>query len=238
MAKRQKPSAKPQTSPKPQDCASADQTIIRAAFGCGDSLAQTIEAMCFKAAAAAGKILYPCGETAETILLLHGRARDIAYGRNGGVVVLHNLEAGEFYGAWMALGGALSPAQVESVTATRSGHFDATSLVRLMESYSCVALAVSMQLAQRLEKMRNRMAETVLLSATGRICAELSRMAEAAPGRTIHPIPVFTEMAVMAQTTRETVSRTISSLEKRGIFLRDADGLHLTAPHRLQEMIY
>ena len=38
-------------------------------------------------------------------------------------------------------------------------------------------------------------------------------------------------------TTRETVSRTISVLEQRGIIRRDGKTLFIVAPQRLEEMI-
>ncbi|MGQ4828612.1 helix-turn-helix domain-containing protein [Enterococcus faecalis] len=37
--------------------------------------------------------------------------------------------------------------------------------------------------------------------------------------------------------TRETVSRTIGDLERRGIITREDDGLRVIAPHRLEELI-
>jgi DNA-binding MarR family transcriptional regulator len=86
--------------------------------------------------------------------------------------------------------------------------------------------------------MRRRMVESVLLSATGRVCAELERLAKLSPDQTIRPVPVFSELATMVQSTRETVSRTISQLEKRGVLRREDGGLRVVAPHRLAELIY
>jgi len=37
--------------------------------------------------------------------------------------------------------------------------------------------------------------------------------------------------------TRETVSRTINTLERRGIIHREDDALVIVAPHRLEEMV-
>jgi DNA-binding MarR family transcriptional regulator len=51
-------------------------------------------------------------------------------------------------------------------------------------------------------------------------------------------MPVFAEMALALQTTRETVSRTINGLEKRGIVKRADNALAIVAPHRLEELIY
>ena len=215
----------------------ADRLLIREAFGCGDQLVKIITELCHLAEAQAGAQLYPRDDAGETVLLLAGQAREVAYGRNGGLLVLHRLAPGEFYGMLVDPGAADSPPQVEGESVTRGAHFTGAALIRLMESYSCIALAVSRQLARRLEQLRRRMTETVLLSAVGRVCAELARLAEADADRTIRPLPVFTELAVSTQTTRETVSRTVSQLESRGILKRVEGGLKLVAPHRLDELI-
>jgi CRP/FNR family transcriptional regulator, cyclic AMP receptor protein len=110
--------------------------------------------------------------------------------------------------------------------------------VRLMESYSCVGVAITRHLSGRLATMRRRMVEAAMLSATGRIAAELLRRADASEDRTIRPMPVFSDFAITVQSTRETVSRTVSQLEKRGVVKRVEGGLQIVAPHRLEELVY
>ena len=51
-------------------------------------------------------------------------------------------------------------------------------------------------------------------------------------------MPVLAELAQRVQSTRETVSRTVSQLERRGILRRGDGGLAVIAPHRLDELIY
>jgi hypothetical protein len=74
------------------------------------------------------------------------------------------------------------------------------------------------------------------LSAVGRIHAELWRRAERS-GWTISPPPVLAALALDLQTTRETVSRTVSALERRGVVRRTPDALIVVAPRRLEGMI-
>jgi CRP/FNR family transcriptional regulator, cyclic AMP receptor protein len=82
------------------------------------------------------------------------------------------------------------------------------------------------------------MVEGATLSAPGRIHAELLRQARAGEAMTIRRMPILSTFALHVQTSRETVSRTISALEKRGIIKRDADTLTVVAPHRLEELIF
>ena len=54
---------------------------------------------------------------------------------------------------------------------------------------------------------------------------------------TIRPAPVIADLALRVATTRETASRAVNGLERRGIIRRDGDGLTVVAPNRLEEMI-
>lgn len=221
----------------------AECALIRRAFGCDGALSEVVIALARRSALARGQRLFPLDDRDETTLLTAGRAQEIAYGRDGGVLLLQLIGPGEFYGSLMGAGIGEGredgPVSVEAASEGTAAHFATPGIVRLMEIHACIALAISRQLALRLEAMRRRMVETVLLSATGRICAELLRLAEAAGAdRTIRPVPVLAELAVSVQSTRETVSRTISQLEKRGILSRGDGGLQVVAPHRLAELVY
>ncbi|OYU73927.1 MAG: hypothetical protein CFE32_19435 [Alphaproteobacteria bacterium PA3] len=107
----------------------------------------------------------------------------------------------------------------------------------LLESHPTLAMAVLRQVTARLSRTSRRMIERTTLSATGRIYAELLRQAGEGDGRTIRPVPTMTELALIVQSTRETVSRTINDLERRGFITRDKDALMIVAPHRVQELI-
>ena len=153
------------------------------------------------------------------------------------MLVLHALAQGEFFGEIVG-SGVQGETRVEALSDGAALHFAPSALVRLMESYPLVALAMARHLSARIAAMRQRMLETALLSATGRIAAELLRQSRASEDGVIRPLPVWSELAVIVQSTRETVSRTVSGLEKRGIVSRTGEGLAVVAPHRLEELIY
>ena len=99
-------------------------------------------------------------------------------------------------------------------------------------------VAVTRVLQKRLRQAAARMVERSTLSAAGRVYRELLRLARMGDGRTIAPAPVLTAFAMRVDTTRETVSRAITTLVRRGIVRRDKDALVIVAPHRLEEMIF
>ena len=87
------------------------------------------------------------------------------------------------------------------------------------------------------EATKTRMFEQVALSAVGRVHAELLRQARQAQELTIRPAPVVADLAVQVATTRETASRAVNALDRRGIIRRGDDQLVVVAPHRLEELI-
>lgn len=232
MVARESKGASPATPP--DDSLAA----IRDAFGCDEQLASTILAVARAGRMLRASVLWPLPGRDETTLLTSGRAAEIAYGREGAVLVLYSIAAGEFYGSLLGGGAEQGDTRIEALIDSTGVHFSSAALVRLMESYSNVALALTRQMARRIEAMRQRMVETALLSATGRIAAELLRRARASSDGTIRPLPVFSELAVEVQTSRETVSRAISQWERRGLVKRVEGGLQVDSPHRLEELVY
>ena len=214
------------------------RAVIQRAFGCDEALSETIASAARIGRLSRGQQLWPLDDRDETTLLTAGRVHEVAYGRDGSMLVLHMVGPGEFFGNLMGAASGEGAAQVEAVVDSAGAHFTTGTIVRLMETHHVVAMAISRQMAARIEAMRRRMVESALLSATGRIAAELLRLGRDAPDRTIRPMPVFAELAVTVQSTRETVSRTISQWEKRGLVKRVDGGLALVAPHRLEELVY
>lgn len=213
-----------------------DLGSICAAFGCGEPLARTIGALGRGGSLSAGQVLYPLPDREETSLLVAGQAQEAAYGREGGMLVLHEFGPGEFYGSLVGLSGG--QAQVEALSDGRALHYQEEAVLRLMEAYSCVGVAVTRQLSRRLAALRQRMVESTLLSATGRICAELLRQSRQSADGVIRPLPVWSELAQRVHSTRETVSRTVSQLERRGVLKRVEGGLAVVAPYRLEDLVY
>ena len=138
---------------------------------------------------------------------------------------------------WPSAEPAPEEADVVAVEAVRAAVFLALDFLNLMETYGCVGLVVSRVLQRQLRAASTKMLERSTLSAAGRVHAELLRLARLGDGRTLRPAPVLSALAVRVQTTRETVSRTINTLERRGIIRRDGGALFIVAPQRLEEMI-
>lgn len=115
------------------------------------------------------------------------------------------------------------------------------ALKRFMTDNPSVSQAVASDLASRLDLMMRRMVEALTVSAKGRVCAELIRMANPIgidPGKSvIRPNPVFVELALRVHSTRETVSRTVSDLVKKGILSKQPGALVVNNPESLKDFV-
>jgi len=100
---------------------------------------------------------------------------------------------------------------------------------QLLAKENGLSLTLHNDLVIKLDHMTSRLIEAFSLSAKGRVCAELSRLSRVIgilPERLIiRPSPVFVELAERVNSTRETVSRTVSELQKKGILKREAGAL-------------
>lgn len=213
--------------------------VIERAFSCGASLADVIRDRASYRHYQVREQMIGSGQTVRNaFLIVNGRAKEVAISLDGRMVLVQEFGPGDLFGEATILGEHVSTEEIIAIEDTDAGLFRSGDLIALIENYSCVALAFSRLMTQRLRQTRRRMVEGATLSATGRIHAELLRQARASSAMTISPPPVLSEFAQLVQSTRETVSRTISQLEKKGIIARDASGLTIVAPHRLEELIY
>ncbi len=215
----------------------ANQMIERA-FGCGVKLTEVIAARAQYRSYDPREALIASGSVVKNaFVIVTGHAREFAIALDGRQLLVQEFGPGDLFGEASILGEHMATEEVIAATKAEAGLFAAADLVGLIENYSCVAIAFSRLMTQRLRQTRRRMVEGATLSASGRIHAELLRQGRAGKDWTVSPAPVLSEFALIVQSTRETVSRTISQLEKRGIICRDAQSLVIVAPHRLEELI-
>jgi CRP/FNR family transcriptional regulator, cyclic AMP receptor protein len=212
---------------------------ITQSFRCSEDVARTVAASATARNFPAHSIMIRAGDAdPDAWLILSGEAQAIAYSAGGQYILIHNFVAGEMFGEAAGLSMSTSGAEVSAVANVDAGQIGVGVFIGLMERYNCIALSVAHALTLRLTQTTRRMVEGATLSAPGRIHAELLRQARAGTAMTIQPMPVLSNFALHVQSTRETVSRTISALEKRGIIKREGDALTVVAPHRLEELIF
>jgi CRP-like cAMP-binding protein len=153
------------------------------------------------------------------------------------MVLLQEFVPGDLFGALGELDPAPHEAEVVAVEDVSAFLLAASDLVLLAERHGAIGLALARLLLGRLRKATTRVYERAALTAAGRVYAELLRQAREGKGLAIRPAPVLSELAVRVATTRETASRAVNALERRGIIRRDADALVVVAPRLLEELV-
>jgi len=96
-------------------------------------------------------------------------------------------------------------------------------------------------LTQIIRASTERIIDLSTLGANNRVHGELLRQARASEQddnvAAIKPIPVHSDMASRASTTRETVARVLSDLTKKGVVKREKDSLIICDVSRLEAMV-
>ena len=226
-------------TPEPGEDGLPIAAIVARAFGCKDELAGIIAARArLRDHPARTTILHGEQPAEQLHLMIEGHARMIATALEGRTAVIEDYRPGDLFGERGLFDPLALPHDVVAVRASRTGAFVSAEFVGLMGRYAAVALAVSRLLVARLNLAQRRHAEGTTLSVRGRVCAELLRLAHGAPDLTITPAPVLAQLALAVDSTRESVSRAISLLERRGLIRRTDQALTVIAPHRLEELVY
>lgn len=178
------------------------------------------------------------GDRISTLyVIVDGRAHAVVYSIEGQAVLLHEYRSGDFFGVVSPPYSTVHDADVIAIERVAAFLLDGSALALLAEQHARIGLALLKVMVERLQRTTARMFEQVALSAVGRVHSELLRQARESGDLTIRPAPVVSDLALRVSTTRETASRAINALERRGIIRRDSDALVVVAPHRLEELI-
>jgi CRP-like cAMP-binding protein len=108
-------------------------------------------------------------------------------------------------------------------------------LADLAAAHADLAAGLAALFARQLDVVLDRMAARTTLSAAGRVYSELLRLA--GDENRIEPPPMLSALALNVHTTRETASRAIAHLTRRGIIRRSDMALEILAPRMLVDMV-
>ena len=158
--------------------------------------------------------------------LTHGRVKITRLSSDGREVILALLGKGEFFGEMSLLDGEARSANVVALERTEALPLNVADFMNTLEIYPKVAINLLCELAVRLRKSDEQIANLSLSDAERRIAVSLIRLAE--EQGTIHhghvtidPLPYQQDIANMAGTSRETVSRIYGLLTEDGYIHRD-----------------
>ncbi len=166
-------------------------------------------------------------------LLVEGAVVAELFGADGQQAQLARHGPGEIFGAFPQ--EAVHRADLTAIGETHLLAIQAGRLSELAAENADIANGIAILMARQLDLVLDRMAARIGLSATGRFYRALLQLANG--GDEIQPAPVVAALALSVHTTRETASRALAAVVRRGIVERHEAGLKIVSRRMLEELI-
>ena len=172
---------------------------------------------------AAGAVMVSQEEPGDALfVLVSGKVKVVLYSEAGREVILSIFKSpGDFFGEMSLLdeeprSASVVAAEPSRLLVLRRGDFRAH-----IEAHPCTALRALTELARRLRRADELIGNLALLDVFGRLARKLRELAasdgeEIDDGVLIRNRPTQAELAAMIGSSRETVSRALSELARRG----------------------
>lgn len=161
-------------------------------------------------------------------IILSGRVKISRISDDGREVILSILSDGDFFGEMSLLDGHTRSANVTATEGSELLVIRREQFLQMLKDFPQIAINLLKELAQRIRKSDEHIKSLSLQDATGRVATTLLRIAEDSgmfrKGQVeISELPLQQDLANMAGTSRETISRVIKSLTEDG-FLKKQSG--------------
>lgn len=150
-------------------------------------------------------------------VILNGRVKISRISDDGREVILSILSEGDFFGEMSLLDGYTRSANVTASDDSELLVIRREEFLQMLRDFPQIAINLLKELAQRIRKSDEQIKSLSLQDATGRVASTLLRIAEDSGvfrrGQVeISELPLQQDLANMAGTSRETISRVIKSL--------------------------
>lgn len=169
--------------------------------------------------------------------LIEGRLQVVNFTLDGKEVGTDFIEDGDFFGELSVIDGRPAPEYIIAVAPSRVVILDRERARDLMFSTPAGAEAVAKRLAERMRRAASHRALLALPSSFQRVCAQLALLAQRSSTGTvvISMPPTHQEIAIMVNTSRETVTRTLQFLQTMKVVARAGADLLVHQPETLQQ---
>lgn len=168
--------------------------------------------------------------------LIEGRLQAVNFTLDGKEVGTDFIENGDFFGELSVIDGRPAPEYIIAVAPSRVAVLDRDRARELMFSTPAGAEAVATRLAERMRRAASHRAMLALPSSFQRVCAQLAQMAQQRNGIVVIAMPpTHQEIAIMVNTSRETVTRTLQFLQTMKVVSRAGNDLLVSQPDTLQQ---
>ena len=155
-------------------------------------------------------------------VIIRGRVKISHLSPDGAEAILAILGRGDFFGELSVIDGLGRSATVTSIDDVELMMLRRSDFMEIMERVPKIAITLLKELAGRIRKSDSHIRSLSLLDARGRVAATLIRLAEdigkVKEGRVvIEELPLQRDLASIAGTSRETISRVVKKFEEEGL---------------------
>ena len=210
------------------------QALVAACFGCPEHEAGLIAAtMVLRQYSHRAPIALRGDALTHLYLVIEGLASVDLFSVDGQYAQLAGYGPGELFGAYPE--PTTHRANITAQGDVGALLIETHVMTALAKQHSAIALGLAHIMAKQLDLTLDRMAVRIGLSATGRCYSALLQRAD--DEGWIRPAPVLAALAVGVNTTRETASRALADMVRRGIIERTDDGLKIVSRRMLEDMV-
>lgn len=199
------------------------------------------EASSFRRYGAQEQIIDRQSETTDVFFVVRGDVRVVNYSLSGREITLDDLTEGNYFGELAAIDGEPRSASVMALSDCLVAALPQEQFLTLLEKHPSIALKVMRSLAGIVRTATGRIMDLSTLAANNRVQADLLSLARnhMGDGNTaeISPIPIHSDIASRASTTRETVARVLNDLARSGIVERQKEVLVVLDVEQLSNMV-
>ena len=170
--------------------------------------------------------------------LIEGRLQGIDFSVDGRGAGLYFVEPGDFFGELPVVDGKSSAEYVVAVSRSTVGFLDAETARQWILDTPVLAQRVMLKLASRVREVTAQRTLLSLPNPIQRLCVQLMQLTQKTQDASpiIDPAPTHQELAVMINTSRETVTRAFQVLASHEAIRRNGTTLLIVRPELLQNV--
>jgi CRP-like cAMP-binding protein len=163
-------------------------------------------------------------------VIVKGKVKISRSSKDGKEVILTIMNESDFFGEMAILDGFSRSATVTALEESKLFIVQRNDFLTLLKNHTEVSIALLQELTQRLRAAGMKIKALSLKDAEGKVASVILQLAEEI-GKIkqgvveIEKLPYQHELANMAGTSRETISRTLHTFAKKGLV--ELDGTHL-----------
>lgn len=207
----------------------------------GNELKSLAERCSWRRYAAHEPIIDRDSDSRDVFFITEGLVRVVNYSFSGREVAFDDIPAGSVFGELAALDGQPRSANVVALEPTTVASMTPSVFRDVLLNHPRMAVNLALRLTDIIRVSVDRIMDLSTLGAHNRVYAEILRLARPraeADGRAvISPVPIHSDIASRVSTTRETVARVLSELNRKQLCKRDGNRLVVTDIERLEDMV-